>query len=145
MKQSLRSVAHKTLQMSGIFCNHVLISVCLSFEKHSSSSLRFASDPSTHNYCDINHPLPHLRWKRRVGEELQRKQERESKKKKKRKKLWVFTVCLTSLPSINIIHALKLAWRRVQGRPGVSSHHHIPLATSTHTHQSITPQAAHND
>lgn len=54
-------------------------------------------------------------------------------------------LCPTSLHSITIIHVLKLAWRTVQVSLGVSTHHSIPLATSTHTHQSITSHTAYND
>lgn len=136
--------------MSGIFCNHVLTSVCPSFEKHSSSSLGFASDPSSLQLPWYKSPPTSFEMEKkswRWGGDCResRRWRMERRREKKRKKLGVFTVCLTSLHSINIMHALKLAWRRVQGRPGVSSHQYIPLATSTHTRQSITPQAAHND
>lgn len=79
---------------------------------------------------------------RKVGKETGRKRER-----------WDVVVrnwggghlCLTSLHSITIIHALKLAWRTVQVSLGVSTNRNIPLATSTHTHWSIIPHTAHND
>lgn len=148
------------LQMSGMFCNHFLSWVGPSFAKHSSSSLVcLLSATLLYNRTDTNHSLPHLRWNRRGKEEVpieERKKwdsgrwagggerERETERKDVEVRNWGH-FCLTSLHSITIIHALKLAWRTVQVSLGVSTHHNIPLATSPHTHQSITTHTAHND
>lgn len=144
--------------MSGIFFNHLLPWVGPSFAKHSSSSL--VSCPSAtvfYNRADMIHLLPHLRWKRQAGEEVpiegrkrwdrrrwERKGERKRQKERKTRQ-WEKQFCLTSLHSITINHGLKLAWRTVRVSLRVRTHHNIPLATSTHTHQSITPRTANND
>lgn len=146
--------------MSGMFCNHLLSWVGQSFGKHSSSSLVcLLSATLYYNRANITHHLPHLRWNGRGREEVPVEGRKrwdggrwekggEADRKRDRRDVVVRDwerLCLTSLHSITINHALKLAWRTVQVSLGVSTHHNIPLATSTHTHQSITPHTAHND
>lgn len=123
-----------------MFCNHLLSRVGPSFAKHSSSSLVcLLSATLLYNHSEVIPPLPHLRWNRRHGEEVPIKEGKrwdsgwwggERERRVVLEGNWEH-LCLASLHSITIIHALKLAWRTVRVSLGVSTLHSVPLAIST--------------
>lgn len=141
--------------MSGMFCNHLLSWVGPSFAKHSTSFFAcLLSTTLLDSRTDINHPLPHLRWNRRGGEKVpkeerkrwdRRKWEKGVEKKKRcgSEKLGAFMPHFTVLNYHNSCTEAGIENSEVS--LGVNTHHNIPLAATTHFHQSITPHTAHND
>lgn len=82
--------------------------------------------------------------KEKARQKKMRKRVIETKKRDVAMRNWKH-LCLTPLHSVSMNHALKPARRTVQVSLGFSIQHNIPLATFTHTHQSIRPCPAHLD
>lgn len=107
-----------------------------------------------YNRTDINHPLPHLRLNRRGGEEVpkverKRWDRRKCEKGVERKKRCGSEKLGAFMPHFTVLHYHNSCTEAGIENSGVSlgvkTHHNIPLATTTHFHQSITPHTAHND